>query len=394
MTGAKADVADYQTLVGSDNTQAEAAEQIADLIEDGLLGTVDSPHGDGELGQEDDEARRAGYQGIEERKNLDDLADELRQKGDMDEGAILDLVASMKSGVESDTAGEDPEGEDPEGEDEDHEDETPEQEAERLADEKAKEDAPDRDDPEIDYYDADDLAAQLGDKSKIRVKVDGQYMDVEPSELMAGYSRTASWTRKSQALAEERKAFVEEAQRIQTAGQEAQNQLGFAAQVMQKLGAGPEVLAAMSGMYEHAAKQNEALQAHQRAIRMADAHASLIQRIPSWNDPEVMAADKRDMMNVARDLGASEGDLDQIDDPRTVELLWRAAQYEKMKGARQEVRRKIKRTPVLKPGQVSRRPAAAKGKAKRISERKTRLRQSGSTKDAAALIYDTVLGDE
>lgn len=66
--------------------------------------------------------------------------------------------------------------------------------------------------PEIDIFDdqpTETTAAE--EKRKYRVKVDKEELEVDEDELIKGYSRQADYTRKSQTLAEERKAL--EAQR-------------------------------------------------------------------------------------------------------------------------------------------------------------------------------------
>lgn len=363
-----------------DNGMKEAQEAIVDLIDDGLVPPVSggSPHGDGELGQEDEQAQRDGYQGIEEQKNLTDLAEELRRKGEMDEGAILDLIESMKSAVDVE------EGEEPAVEDE--EDEDPAAEADRLA----KEQAPDRDDPTKDYFDAADIEKQLGEDALIRVKVDGEYIDVTPAEMLSGYSRTASFTQKAQSLAQERKAFADQQQELLADAHKVQEQMGFAAQILARAGADANVLGAMEQMYTAAASQNAKAQAAIKAQNLELARQQLPAIIPGWHDEAVVDADQDAMYEAGLAMGFSESDMAGVTDPKNVLLLWKAAQYDRLEAARDTVRAKAKKAPRLQPGQSKRRPAAKKASEKRKAEKASKLRRSGSTHDAASLIFDTL----
>ena len=48
------------------------------------------------------------------------------------------------------------------------------------------------------------------DHERFTVKVDGEELDVDLQELKSGYSRTSDYTKKSQALSEERKLFAQD----------------------------------------------------------------------------------------------------------------------------------------------------------------------------------------
>jgi hypothetical protein len=52
-------------------------------------------------------------------------------------------------------------------------------------------------------------------KPKYKAKVDGEEIEVEIDELINGYQRTADYTKKSQALAEQRKAIEAERQHLE-----------------------------------------------------------------------------------------------------------------------------------------------------------------------------------
>ena len=150
-----------EALHGFDDLHRGAEGIFASLPED--------PFGEGEAeeptGTQEDQDPDAGADDTSD----DEVADELTTE-DEDEG-----VEEQDDADES----EDEEDDEEEAEDEDEE------EAEDEADEEA-----DGDDEEL-----------------YTVKVDGETMEKTLDELRAGFSRTESWTRKSQKLSDERKAF-------------------------------------------------------------------------------------------------------------------------------------------------------------------------------------------
>ena len=58
---------------------------------------------------------------------------------------------------------------------------------------------------------------EVQETPKYRVKAGDEELEVDLDELVKGYSRTADYTRKTQALAEQRKAIEAEAQKVQEA---------------------------------------------------------------------------------------------------------------------------------------------------------------------------------
>ena len=92
---------------------------------------------------------------------------------------------------------------------EEAQDDAEETEAEYEADDDAEQSDPDEED------DTEEVIEQeLPDDLTIKVKLDGEETEVTLDELRKGYSRYSDYTRKTQALAEERKSFQGEAEAI------------------------------------------------------------------------------------------------------------------------------------------------------------------------------------
>jgi hypothetical protein len=83
------------------------------------------------------------------------------------------------------------------------------------ADESEEENASDED-AEGEESDGDEETEQQEQPSKFTVKVDGKEVEVSLEELQKGYSRTEDYTRKTQALAQERKAAQAELESVRT----------------------------------------------------------------------------------------------------------------------------------------------------------------------------------
>jgi hypothetical protein len=99
------------------------------------------------------------------------------------------------------------------GPDEDTQDEAEAQEPEEAqgyeeepeAEEYSEEDEAEESDPDEEYDNEEVIEQELPDDLVIKVKDDGKELEVTLDELRKGYSRYSDYTRKTQALAEERK---------------------------------------------------------------------------------------------------------------------------------------------------------------------------------------------
>jgi len=108
------------------------------------------------------------------------------------------------------------------GPEEDTQDQAEAQEPEEAQDEEVETDAEEYeadDEDEASELDDEDnteevIEQELPDDLTIKVKLDGEETEVTLDELRKGYSRYSDYTRKTQALAEERKAFQSEAEAI------------------------------------------------------------------------------------------------------------------------------------------------------------------------------------
>ena len=238
------------------------------------------------------------------------------------------------------------------------------------------------------------------------VKVDGKEIDVTLDELQKGYSRTQDYTRKTQQIAETRKAVEAEASAIRAEREQYAQLLGALKQQLEST----EAPVAMDRLYNEdpiewvrqsevmrqkqdklAAIQSEQqrlsqLTAQQRAQEMqahlASQQEALIQAVPEWKDSKKAQAEKALLVEFGKKIGFSDDELKNVYDHRAVIALRKAALYDQMMSKRGQIK------PVINNGPRPAKPSAA-GRVSTTTEStraKQRLAKSGRVNDAASAI--------
>jgi hypothetical protein len=244
---------------------------------------------------------------------------------------------------------------------------------------------------------------------RFKVKVDNEEVEVTLEELQQGYSRTKDYTKKTQALAETRKAVEAEKARIEEAKQ-LRDTYAQRLQVIEKLlsqDQGEENLAelrendpigyaikiaersekekqlqAVRAEKQHIAQQQEsdrqqALQGHlqQEAVKLRE-------MIPEFRDEAKAEIARKDIRTYAKSVGFSDEELSQVYDSRAVKTLYNAMMYEKLMKGKTDAVKKVQSAPkVLRAGnggQVNAENDATK-------RQMQKLKQSGKKSDAAKL---------
>ena len=244
---------------------------------------------------------------------------------------------------------------------------------------------------------------------KFQVRSDGEDLEVSLDELISGYSRQSSFTKKSQALAEERKGYEDElaesremrAQAIQILenAKSAQTQTPERdANYWQDL----KDTDPMQFMLERDAVREEQFQAQMREQQIqtlraqegAEQKANLkkyvdSQRevlkglVPEWEDKKVADAEKKLILEYGLGINFSQEELDQAFDARAVATMRKAALYDQLTAKRKG----------LKPVQRNSMKAGSNpGDPKEIRSGKAsaRLKKSGSVDDAASVFYNMI----
>jgi hypothetical protein len=239
------------------------------------------------------------------------------------------------------------------------------------------------------------------------VKVDGKEIEVTLDELQKGYSRTQDYTRKTQQIAETRKAVEAEAAAIRAEREQYAQLLGALQQQLETAGEQPidwERLYAEDPIEwvrqrelsrdkqeKQAAIQSEQqrlsqLSAQQRAEEMktilAQQQEELIKAVPEWKDSKKAKAEKALLIEFGQKIGYSEEELKNVFDHRAVVTLRKAALYDQMVSKRKDIK------PVVNNGPRPVKPSAA-GRVSSTTEgtrAKQRLAKTGRVDDAARAI--------
>lgn len=243
---------------------------------------------------------------------------------------------------------------------------------------------------------------------KYRVKVDNEELEVDVDELIKGYSRTSDYTKKTQALAEQRKAIeaekskVEEAARLrdqyaqrlqvieQMLTQSPQEDLaalketdpiGYAVKMAEQVEREKQLAAVRQERVQLAqrqqAEQQQRLQAHlsQEAERLRAA-------IPDMADEVKGEVVRKEIKDFARSIGFSEQELSQVYDHRAVLTLYKAMQYDKLQKSKPATAKRVAEAPkTLRPGTVQQNNPNQDA----VKKLKGQLKKSGKQRDAAKL---------
>ena len=245
---------------------------------------------------------------------------------------------------------------------------------------------------------------------RFKVKVDNEEIEVTLEELQQGYSRTKDYTKKTQALAETRKAVEAEKSKIEEAkqlrdqyaqrleviekvlGQQATDDvnlaelkendpIGYAIKVAERAEQEKQLQAVRAEKQRIAQQQDserqQALQSHlqQEAVKLKE-------MIPEFRDEAKAEIARKDIRSYAKSVGFSDEELSQVYDSRAVKTLYNAMMYEKLMKGKSVATKKVQDAPkVIKAGnggQVSAEDAATK-------KQFQKLKQSGKKSDAAKL---------
>lgn len=233
--------------------------------------------------------------------------------------------------------------------------------------------------------------------------MDGTEIEVTQSELLKGYSREADYTRKTQALAQEK---AQATAALQAEFVQLRQERAHAAQmlhaVQQQLQAEPEpdwnklkeedplgYLAERDRWRD----KRERLQAYtQEQARLAAANdyaeyqslsqhveseqAKLLQAIPEWNDAAKSKSERQAIREYARNNGYSDEELSQAYDHRAVIVLRKAMAYDALQAKK----------PTVVAAKVMKPTAPVQRTTSDVTRAKQRLAQTGSVDDAAALL--------
>ena len=286
------------------------------------------------------------------------------------------------------------------GSDDGSEQEQPEQELEANNSEAESEEY----DSEVEQEDSsDEQEAQT-----YRIKAAGEEKDVTLDELIKSYQLGTDYTRKSQAVAEERKAVEAERQAIQEAKQirdtyaerlqiieQMLNQpqqeenleylketdpIGYAVKVAE-MSQKEKQLMQVRAERERISQQQEYDRQEQLRYKINEEAQKLVAALPEYADPVKGDAIRKDVRTYGKQAGFSDDELANVYDSRAVLTLWKAMQFDKLQASKPGITKKVNEAPrTMKSGVTM--PRDSNGE--ELKKLKARAKQSGRVADAAA----------
>jgi hypothetical protein len=251
-----------------------------------------------------------------------------------------------------------------------------------------------------------DEGEEEAEQPRYRVKAAGEEKEVTLDELIKSYQLGTDYTKKSQAVAEERKAVEAEKARIEEArylrdqyaerlqvieqmlNQQPETEnleylketdpIGYAVKVAE-LSQREKQLAQVQAERQRIAMQQDQ-ERHEQLGHVIQAEArKLAEAIPEYADPQKGEIARRELREFGQKLGFSEQELSGVYDSRQVLTLWKAMQYDKLQSAKPGITKKVNEAPKVMKSGVSQ-PRDSNDELKKL---KAKARQTGRVADAA-----------
>jgi len=255
----------------------------------------------------------------------------------------------------------------------------------------------------------DDGEDEQEEPQKFRVKAAGEEREVTLDELIKSYQLGTDYTKKSQAVAEERKAVEAERQAVQEAKamrdqyaqrleiieqmlnqpQEAENleylketdPIGYAVKVAE-MSQKEKQLAQVRAERERIMQQQEYDRQQQMRQMISVESEKLVAAIPEYADPNKGETIRKEIRSFGKQMGFSDEELANVFDSRAVLTLYKAMQYDKLQSSKPAVNKKVSEAPkAIKPGVSKPRDSNSE----ELRKLKARAKSSGRVADAASV---------
>ena len=238
------------------------------------------------------------------------------------------------------------------------------------------------------------------------VKAAGEEREVTLDELIKSYQLGTDYTKKSQAVAEDRKAVEAERQAVQEAKQmrdtyaqrlemieqmlqpqqeenldylKETDPIGYSVRVAEMVQKEKQ-LGAIRAERERINQQQEYDRQMQMQQTVAEEMQKLSASLPEFADPAKGEAIRNDIRTYGKQMGFSEGELAAVYDSRAVLTLYKAMQYDKLVASKPAITKKVSEAPrAIKPGVSKPRD----GNAEELKKLKAKARTTGNIRDAA-----------
>jgi hypothetical protein len=253
---------------------------------------------------------------------------------------------------------------------------------------------------EVEYSDE-----EVVQKPRYKVKAAGEEIEVDEDELIKGYQQGADYTKKSQALAEQRKALEAERNHLEYVKQERQayaqklraldsfltqqdqgvnldvlketDPIGYAVAVAEQ-SQREKQLAVVRNEQQRLAQQQQAEQQASLQNHLRQESEKLVSLIPELSTPQGDAVRKQ-IRDYAKSVGWTDQELSSVYDSRAVVSLYKAMKYEQLQKSKPELTKKLQAAPKMMRSGTSVPPA----KSSQDKQAMQRLRETGKVSDAA-----------
>lgn len=271
------------------------------------------------------------------------------------------------------------------------------------------------DSDELTVDDLPDESPEDADPSAIEITWNGRKQRVSREEAVRLAQQGYDYTQKTQALAEERQRVQQYAQALQQTAQlqaSVVDDLAAVKALQRQMAAYPQDASqwqALSnedpiGAFQKRTEFDALRQQAEQMVRGIQAKAAQVQQgqaqisqeqlasefakavdvVPEWRDVERYRTDVERMRSFAREVGYTDGDLNNINDHRVLRVLKYAAAYDQLLKAKSEKLKQVRTAPpVTKPGNAR---AAAANESVQQEKLEARLKRTGDMKDAAAVL--------
>jgi len=249
---------------------------------------------------------------------------------------------------------------------------------------------------------------------RFTVKAAGEEKEVTLDELMQGYQLGADYTKKTQEVAEQRKAVEAEQKAIQEAKQvrdtyaqrlqaieqfltgnqdspedlaamKENDPIGYAVKVAE-LTEKKEQLAQVRAEQHRIAQQQQAEEQQNLAKRVQEEAQKLSQVLPEFSDQAKGEQLRSEIRNYGKSVGFTDQELANVYDSRHVIMLHKAMMYDKLQKAKPGVTKKVAQAPkMVKAG-----TKVKTGNADIRKKQMNKLKQTGKARDAAALFENFI----
>jgi hypothetical protein len=242
-------------------------------------------------------------------------------------------------------------------------------------------------------------------KPRYKVKASGEEVEVELDELIKGYQQGTDYTKKSQALAEQRKAIEAERGHLEQVKQERQayaqklqaldsfltqqhqgvdlevlretDPIGYAVAVAEQ-SQREKQLAVVRNEQQRIAQQQQAEQQSQLQAHLRSESEKLVSLIPELATPQGDAVRKQ-IRDYAKSVGWTDQELSSVYDSRAVQTLYKAMKYEQLQKSKPELNKRLVAAPKMMRSGTSAPPT----RSAQDKQAMQRLRETGKVTDAA-----------